>query len=151
MIVQVLQELQKIFCIALQKYGGIFADTGSPWYFSGEATTNWNLYLNELAEISQIAASDIEVLDSGCLCLSSDCAIYDCGNGIIDPVALPVHAAIKNYSEIHLGNNIYWNTHGKGARFADRRAGYLGSGYDGDFTGWKKYIAGDHRSMEVDP
>lgn len=26
----------RIFCVALQKYGGIFADNGGAWYFSGE-------------------------------------------------------------------------------------------------------------------
>jgi hypothetical protein len=28
-------QVARIVCVALQKYGGIFADNGSGWYFSG--------------------------------------------------------------------------------------------------------------------
>jgi parallel beta-helix repeat protein len=139
----------RVFCVALQKYGGIFADNGSPWYFSGEGTAAWNAYLGEFADMSKIAASDIEVLDSGCLCLSADCSLSDCGNGVQG--GLPVHAAVKNYSTVHLSQNVYWNKHGHGARFTDRKAGYLGAGYDGDLSGWNSYTDSDGTSAEMDP
>ena len=139
----------RVFCIALQKYGGIFADNGSPWYFTGEGTAAWNPYLRELSDIGNIAASDIEVLDSGCLCLSADCTLSDCGNGVHD--GLPVYPAIENYTTIHFSNNIYWNSHGAGARFTDRRAGYLGDGYDGDLNGWNLYTHSDATNLEMNP
>ena len=28
-----LSRVAQVFCVALQKYGGIFADNGSPWFF----------------------------------------------------------------------------------------------------------------------
>ena len=34
-----LKRTARIFCTALKTYGGIFADNGSPWYFSGEPRT----------------------------------------------------------------------------------------------------------------
>eukprot|EP01036_Dinobryon_divergens_P013960 gene13960-18827_t len=39
-----LARVARIFCVALQTYGGIFADNGSPWYFTGEATAAWSPY-----------------------------------------------------------------------------------------------------------
>ncbi len=27
--------LARVFCVALQRYGAIFADNGSPWFFTG--------------------------------------------------------------------------------------------------------------------
>lgn len=30
-----LRPAARVFCVALQTYGGIFADNGSPWFFTG--------------------------------------------------------------------------------------------------------------------
>lgn len=38
-----LSEYARVVCVALQTYGAIFADNGSPWYITGEATSRWAL------------------------------------------------------------------------------------------------------------
>lgn len=44
-----LAQAARVFCIALKKYGGIFADNGSPWYFTGGccrdvSEVDWGFY-----------------------------------------------------------------------------------------------------------
>ena len=146
-----LARASRIFCVALQKYGGICADNGSPWYFSGEATSNWDPYLNELNDISKIPISFIDVLDSGCLCLDSGCITADCGNGILDPNALPVYGAVDANSTLQFDYNIYYKK-GVTGRYVDRRTGgELGSGYDGSLAGWSNHFHMDQNSIETDP
>lgn len=140
----------RIFCVALQTYGGIFADNGSPWYFSGEATTNWAPYLSELQDIKKIPISAIEVVDTGCICLDAECTVADCGNGVVNANALPVASSVVNASELHFHHNIYYVPSAKG-RYVDRKVGSLGKGFDGDLLGWKKFIKGDIGSIEQDP
>ena len=92
-----LKPVARIFCVALQTYGGIFADNGSPWYFTGESTSKWAPYLSEIADIAKIPASQMLILNTGqCLCLSSDCSIQDCGNGASNPNAPLVVAAVED-------------------------------------------------------
>jgi hypothetical protein len=146
-----LERASRVFCVALQTYGGIFADNGSPWYFTGEATTNWTPYLSELAGIGKIKATDIEVLDSGCLCLDASCSIFDCGNGATNPSSLPSYSAVTNHTELHFSHNIYWRLDNELGRYTDRKVGYLGVGYDGTFGGWQSYSQTDDSSMEQNP
>ena len=141
----------RIFCVALQTYGGIFADNGSPWYFSGEATTQWLPYVNELQDIGKIPASMIDILDTGCICLDSGCSITECSNGVHDPNALPVWPAVDSNSNLKFSHNFYYNMNGRAGRYVDRRTGYLGKGYDGPLAGWQKFSNGDNFSVEINP
>ncbi|PNH08902.1 hypothetical protein TSOC_004508 [Tetrabaena socialis] len=146
-----LKPAARVFCVALQKYGAIFADNGSPWYFTGEATANWDAVLTELYDIATIPSSAMEVLDSGCLCLDSDCTVAECG-GVqgVDPNALPVYPSIANVSSLKFANNIYYKA-GATGRYVDRRTPPLGAaGYDGVLAGWKTW-AGEAGSVEVNP
>ncbi|EFJ49544.1 hypothetical protein VOLCADRAFT_89861 [Volvox carteri f. nagariensis] len=152
----------RVFCTALKKYGGIFADNGSPWYFSGEATSKWDAVLSQLSDISKIPSSALEVLDTGCLCLDAGCTIAEC-NGItdVDPNSLPIYTAISSPSDLSFANNIYFkaadgssssSSSSSGSppgRYVDRRV--PPAGYDGGLAGWKSYISGDAGSVESDP
>lgn len=40
-------EPARVMCAAMKKYGLIFADNGSPWYVSGEATSRYVQYQRE--------------------------------------------------------------------------------------------------------
>ncbi len=60
-----LQRTARIVCVALQTYGGIFADNGSPWFFSGEASDRWAPYLNEIEDIKKIPSTLFDVVDPG--------------------------------------------------------------------------------------
>lgn len=141
----------RVFCVALKTYGGIFADNGSPWYFSGEATEKWLPYLSELEDITKIPASMIDILDTGCLCLDPSCTITECANGIYDPTALPTDAAVDSYSTINFNHNFYYRMDGGTGRYVDRKTGYLGVGYDGPLSGWQAYTNGDTSSLEINP
>ncbi|KAG2482352.1 hypothetical protein HYH03_018702 [Edaphochlamys debaryana] len=147
-----LKHVARVFCTALKKYGGIFADNGSPWFFTGEANANWGSVLDQIGDISRINATDMEILDSGCVCTDIECRLAECG-GVpnIDPSALSVYAAMANTSDMAFANNIYYKPPGLPARYVDRRAPPLGPGYDGDLGGWKNYTGGDRGSFEADP
>ncbi|GIL52654.1 hypothetical protein Vafri_8455 [Volvox africanus] len=150
-----LAQAAQVFCTALKKNGGIFADNGSPWYFSGEATAKWDAVLSQLYDISKIPASALEVLDTGCLCLDADCTVAEC-NGIpdVDANSLPVYPAISNVSGLSFANNIYFKAAASSpvsGRYVDRRVAPLGTGYDGGLAGWKSYIGGDVGSVEANP
>ena len=107
--------------------------------------------MKEIADISKIPASQMIVLNTGqCLCLSSDCTLQDCGNGVVDPNAPAVVAAIQDYGGIHMKSNVY-SVPGKTARFTDRRAGSLGVGFDGVLSDRKVYSKNDNFSMETLP
>ncbi len=60
-----LQRAARIICVALQTYGGIYADHGNPWYFSGEATTRWDAVVGEVMDLKKIPSSFIDVVDTG--------------------------------------------------------------------------------------
>jgi hypothetical protein len=47
---------------AMQRYGMILADNGSPWYFSGSADTRWDD--DELNQLKTLHGSDFEVVDT---------------------------------------------------------------------------------------
>lgn len=38
----------RVVCLALQRYGALFADNGSPFFVTGEATPAWDTYLQEI-------------------------------------------------------------------------------------------------------
>ena len=159
-----LKPASRVFCIGLQEYGGIFADNGSPWYFTGEATTKWIPYLSELSDISLIPATAIEVLDSGCICLDANCVLADC-NGQADPLALPVYSAVADLRQLDFDYNMYFKIAHVDVefptkdmarvRFVDRRAGDLGEGFDGTLDdmevmmrAWKRHARADKNSHE---
>ncbi|KAG2501539.1 hypothetical protein HYH03_000046 [Edaphochlamys debaryana] len=141
----------RAFCVALKKYGGIFADNGGPWYFSGEATASWDSVISQVYDISKIPSSALEVLDTGCMCLTQDCTIAECG-GIIanDPSALPVYPALADTADLHFAANIY-HKQGAAARFVDRRVDP--PGVDGGLAAWQDHLGpgGDAGSVEADP
>ncbi len=60
-----LQRVARVVCVALQRYGGIFADNGSPWYFSGEASDRWASVLSEIDDIKKIPSTMFDVVDPG--------------------------------------------------------------------------------------
>ncbi len=60
-----LRPTARVVCVALQKYGGIFADNGSPWYFSGEATSRWDAVLDEIQDLKKIPGNQFDVVDPG--------------------------------------------------------------------------------------
>ncbi|GBF95174.1 hypothetical protein Rsub_07887 [Raphidocelis subcapitata] len=71
----------RVVCAAMQKTGLVFADNGGPWFFSGEASSEWwtNPALGPMetfqAELKSIPASAMEVVYTGeCLCTQSDCS-----------------------------------------------------------------------------
>ena len=73
-----LSSVARVICVALQKYGAVFADNGSPWFLSGEATDKWNPFVEALQDIKKIPGSQMEVLMSGCLCTNSECTTGTC-------------------------------------------------------------------------
>jgi hypothetical protein len=48
---------------------------------AGEANANWDAILDQLADISRIPSSAMEVLDSGCICTDAGCTTAEC-NGV---------------------------------------------------------------------
>lgn len=149
-----LAPVAKVFCVALKKYGGIFADNGAPWFFSGEGTTKWLPYVSQLQDIGKIPATMIEILDSGCLCLDALCTLTECSsnyNGNAGPSLYPINGAVDASSDLQFSHNYYFNANGGEGRFVDRRAGFLGKGFDGDLVGWQKYSLTDNFSVETNP
>jgi hypothetical protein len=65
---------------AMKKYGLILADNGSPWYFQGVPSENWNN--DDLQLLRAIAGSNFEAVDTSSLILNvnSGQAVQHCGN-----------------------------------------------------------------------
>jgi hypothetical protein len=55
----------RVIAVALQRYGMILADNGSPWYISGFSNPRFND--SALHELDQISGSDFEVVDTSTL------------------------------------------------------------------------------------
>lgn len=52
----------RVILVAMQRYGMILADNGSPWYFSGVSDVRWDD--EELNQLKQLRGSDFEVVDT---------------------------------------------------------------------------------------
>jgi hypothetical protein len=52
----------RVIAIALQRYGMILADNGSPWYISGASSPNFND--SDLHTLNRITGRDLEVVDT---------------------------------------------------------------------------------------
>jgi hypothetical protein len=52
----------RVVLTALQRYGMILADNGSPWYISGAPDSRWND--DELHHLQQLTGADFEVVDT---------------------------------------------------------------------------------------
>ena len=52
----------RVVLTALQRYGMILADNGSPWYISGTPDSRWND--DELHHLQQLTGADFEVVDT---------------------------------------------------------------------------------------
>ncbi|GFR50017.1 hypothetical protein Agub_g12167, partial [Astrephomene gubernaculifera] len=99
----------RIFCEALKKYGGIYADNGAVWDFDGEATEKWYPLWSELTDIYKINSTELEVIDPGCICTNGGCTIAEChGLAWVDPNSPLVFPAIDNSSNIVFANNFYY-------------------------------------------
>lgn len=52
----------RVILVAMQRYGMILADNGSPWFFTGTSDVRWND--DELNELKSLTGSDFEVVDT---------------------------------------------------------------------------------------
>ena len=52
----------QVILVAMQRYGMILADNGSPWYFSGSSDVRWDD--DELNQLKSLVGSDFEVVDT---------------------------------------------------------------------------------------
>lgn len=52
----------QVILLAMQRYGMILADNGSPWFFSGTSDVRWDD--EELDELKSLRGSDFEVVDT---------------------------------------------------------------------------------------
>jgi hypothetical protein len=52
----------RVILVAMQRYGMILADNGSPWYFSGASDIRWDD--EELNQLKQLRGSDFEVVNT---------------------------------------------------------------------------------------
>lgn len=52
----------RVILVAMQRYGMILADNGSPWFFSGTSDVRWND--DELNELKSLRGSDFEVVNT---------------------------------------------------------------------------------------
>jgi hypothetical protein len=52
----------QVILVAMQRYGMILADNGSPWFFSGTSDIRWDD--EELNELKSLRGSDFEVVDT---------------------------------------------------------------------------------------
>ena len=52
----------RVLLVALQRYGMILADNGSPWYVTGVPSSGWND--DDLHQLQQLHGSDFEVVDT---------------------------------------------------------------------------------------
>ena len=55
----------RVVAVALQRYGMILADNGSPWYVSGASDPSFND--DDLRTLSRITGADLEVVDTSTL------------------------------------------------------------------------------------
>ncbi len=55
----------QVLLVALQRYGMILADNGSPWYVTGAPSARWND--DDLHQLQQLHGSDFEVVDTASL------------------------------------------------------------------------------------
>ncbi len=55
----------RVIATALQRYGGMLADNGSAWYFSGAPDRRWDD--DDLHTLDRLKGSDFEVVDTGAL------------------------------------------------------------------------------------
>jgi hypothetical protein len=55
----------RVVLVALQRYGMILADNGSPWFVSGAPNTHWSN--DQLHTLSRLHGSDFEVVDTSSL------------------------------------------------------------------------------------
>lgn len=62
----------KVVLRAMQRYGLVLADNGSPWYFQGDADAGWPEAL--IAELKSIPASAFEAVDVGRLQIAPNSA-----------------------------------------------------------------------------
>jgi hypothetical protein len=52
----------RVVAVALQHYGMILADNGSPWYVTGAPNASWDD--SDLHTLGRITGSDLEVVDT---------------------------------------------------------------------------------------
>jgi hypothetical protein len=52
----------RVILVAMQRYGMILADNGSPWFFSGTSDGRWSD--DELNALKGLHGSDFEVVDT---------------------------------------------------------------------------------------
>ena len=52
----------QVILVALQRYGMLLADNGSPWYITGAPDSHWDD--DELHDLGQLTGSDFEVVDT---------------------------------------------------------------------------------------
>lgn len=52
----------QVILTAMQEYGMILADNGSPWFFSGSSDPRWDD--DELNQLKTLRGSDFEVVDT---------------------------------------------------------------------------------------
>jgi hypothetical protein len=52
----------RVILLAMQRYGMILADNGSPWYFTGSSDVRWDD--DELNQLKTLEGSDFEVVDT---------------------------------------------------------------------------------------
>jgi len=53
----------QIVCTALERFGMIVADNGSPWYLSGAPDPRWND--SALSDLGQVTGDAFEIVDTG--------------------------------------------------------------------------------------
>jgi hypothetical protein len=62
----------RVMCTALKTYGMILADNGGDWFISGSPHP---LFTDAAAQVTGIAASNFDVVDTGAsLCTSDSCS-----------------------------------------------------------------------------
>lgn len=73
---------------AMQTYGIINADNGSPWFITGAPDLNWNdERLRVLAD--SLTGNDFEVVDTSCMMVNEDSAQADISRCTTTPTAVP--------------------------------------------------------------
>ena len=55
----------RVILVALQRYGMILADNGSPWYVTGAPDSRWDD--DQLHAFHQLTGADFEVVDTSSL------------------------------------------------------------------------------------
>ena len=55
----------QVLLVALQRYGMILADNGSPWYVTGAQDPRWND--DDMHKLQTLHGSDFEVVDTSSL------------------------------------------------------------------------------------